>query len=297
MTDILYEEIAGRQVSLAVVIGLVGAVGLALFTIVFQFSKVIDLTASFTDTWLWILFTGEGVCLTLINYGIHQMRKTKQAPRPVPSPPETERQGTILDPFEKRPTIERLLEDAKDGSEVWVLGIDCGSWPVGLFENMKDFVTRRKLSFTFLVADPNPNESDWRRAEGHQISYDSTEGILRSLGQLWRLKEQLKKQLGSDYSDKVVQVKRYNLPVIHSMVVINPKITEIAEIQVAHYLYGVDPLNRTSLLLKRDLMTKEQQKGIFDLYMKSFKHVLDNSKKLTDAELRSFALMSGKLSQ
>jgi hypothetical protein len=61
------------------------------------------------------------------------------------------------------------------------------------------------------------------------------------------------------------------------MVVINPNITKIEEIQVAHYLYEVDPDQRTSLMLKRNLMTKREQEGIFDLYKKSFNHVLHNS--------------------
>jgi uncharacterized membrane protein (DUF485 family) len=58
MTESLYERIAGRQVSLALVVGIVGLVVLVALTGVFQLFNVMgfDLTQSFTDFWLWVLF-------------------------------------------------------------------------------------------------------------------------------------------------------------------------------------------------------------------------------------------------
>jgi len=83
MTESIYERIAGHQVSLslALVLGIIGLVTLVALTIVFQWSKFMgfDLTQSFTEFWLWVLFAGSGVCLTLINYGLYRPKKTPKA--------------------------------------------------------------------------------------------------------------------------------------------------------------------------------------------------------------------------
>jgi len=80
-TESIYERIAGRQISLALVIGFLGIATLAALTVAFQWSRWMgfDLTQSFTDVWLWVLFTGSAVCVTLINYGLWQRKAPKNA--------------------------------------------------------------------------------------------------------------------------------------------------------------------------------------------------------------------------
>jgi hypothetical protein len=103
MSESIYERIASRQVSLALVIGIVVFVGLIVLTVAFQWSHFLgfDLTQSFTDLWFWILFSGSGVSLTLINYGLYRPKKAQpsspsQEPTSLPQSPETP--DMVLDP-------------------------------------------------------------------------------------------------------------------------------------------------------------------------------------------------------
>jgi hypothetical protein len=123
LAENIYEDIARRvvSVSLALIIGILGLAVLAILTIVFQYFHWMgfDLTQSFTDIWLWILFTGSAVCVTLINYGLYRKRPQKQE-----APLETSE--TALD----KQTMSQLTGLARGGfieglkANLHVIGID-----------------------------------------------------------------------------------------------------------------------------------------------------------------------------
>jgi hypothetical protein len=95
----MYEDIASHvlSVSVAVILGMVGLAVLVILTVTFQYSHWMgfDLTQSFTDIWLWILFTGSAICVTLINYGLYRRKPQKAEPSPLPQSSQTS--DTVLD--------------------------------------------------------------------------------------------------------------------------------------------------------------------------------------------------------
>jgi hypothetical protein len=70
-TESLYESVARRKVSLAVVVALFLIVLVIVLTAIFQFSwKVIDLLANTTDLWIWISAVLLGVAANLLTRGL-----------------------------------------------------------------------------------------------------------------------------------------------------------------------------------------------------------------------------------
>jgi hypothetical protein len=82
-----------------------------------------DLTQSFTDLWIWILFSGSSVCITLINYGLWQ-RKTKPPPtREEDSPESFAQYDGLFDEVERNYDLRVLKFDIKSTTSWFELGL------------------------------------------------------------------------------------------------------------------------------------------------------------------------------
>jgi hypothetical protein len=195
----------------------------------------------------------------------------KPAPAVMPSAPEIKKElGFALCARRELPNVHMLLKDAKENGQVWVMGIDCSHWLTGFPEKIAELVRTRHLSFTFLLAAEGTQST--QLAEGAELispQSDVTHG--RSV----ELFNSIRSGLGNNAHK--LRLGIYDLPPVHSMVVINAEDTEDEQIVVDHYLYNIDPLERPSLVLKRTNLS-DQQRVVFDQYHKSIEYVMRNAK-------------------
>jgi hypothetical protein len=198
-------------------------------------------------------------------------RKSKSEPKTITavSPESQATRGLDLCREEDHPKVEALLSEARSKSTVWVMGIDCAYWLDNCAEKVKKYVIDHDLSFIFLLSEKNPATLDPTSKAG-LISIKSKDTIDRSIEQFQTMKSELKEK-GSK-----IQLGIYDLPLVHSMVVVNPD-TDAERIQVTHYLYKTPWVDRPCLTLRRQFLTSGQQ-VVFDGYHGSIKYALDSAK-------------------
>ncbi|MFH0847945.1 MAG: hypothetical protein V1857_00395, partial [archaeon] len=216
-----------------------------------------------------------GLSALWIGYQLHQwfVRKS-QLVKPTPTTVSAERQetqGLDLCRTKDLPEIEVLLNEARAKSTVWIRGIDCAYWLDNCGEKVKKYVTDHDLSFIFLLSKKN-RATLGSASKAGLISIKSEVTIDRSIVQFQMMKSELKEK-----GDKV-RLGIYDLPLVHSIVVLNPN-TDAERIQVTHYLYKGAWVDRPCLSLRRQFLTSGQQ-VVFDSYHDSIRYVLDNARDL-----------------
>jgi len=213
-----------------------------------------------------------------ICYRFIMWRKSKSEPKTITavSPEPQATQGLSLCREENRPQMEVLLNEAERNSTVWVMGIDCTYWLEDCRKKVKEYVTGHDLSFIFLVAKPD-SVIPKTASEAKLISLGSKGRIESSISLFQEMKSELKEKGAK------IQLGIYDLPLVHSMVVVNPN-TRAERIQVTHYLYKAPWVDRPNLTLRRQLLTNEQQ-GVFDGYHDSIWYALKNARDLAGKPL------------
>ena len=180
-------------------------------------------------------------------------------------------QGFELCAKRDEPIISTLLKDAKDNSQVWVLGRDCSRWLDEFADRIGEYVSEpRNLSFTFiLAAAPKEANSIQLAEDATLIDRQSPEARNKCLQKFNSMRKGLGNKAGK------VRLGIYDLPPLHSMTVINPD-TKDEQIVVNHYLYDIDALERPTLVLRKSQLP-EQLRGIFGRYHKSIKYAKDKA--------------------
>jgi hypothetical protein len=207
-----------------------------------------------------------------VCYRFIMWRKSKSEPKTITaaSPEPHVNQGLILRREEDRPKIEVLLNEAERHSTVWVMGVNSAKWLDDYAPIVREYVTGRDhdLSFIFLAAK---RDSMLEKAlEAGLTNAESVDRIEHAKSLFQKMKSDLEKK---EKGDKI-QLGIYDLPLIHSMVVVNPR-TAAERIQVTHYLYNteIDWVSTPNLTLRRQLLTEPLQK-VFDVYHESIEYAL-----------------------
>jgi hypothetical protein len=207
------------------------------------------------------------------HHGLEKIREETENEPTKLGTVNSEQKGLDLCREEDRPKIEALLNEAERHSTIWVLGIDCSDWLDDYRPKVKEYVTGHDhdLSIIFLVA--KPDSVILEKAIEAKIASPGAKGRIEvSIALFQEMKSELREKGGK------VQLGIYELPLVHSMVVVNPN-TGVERIQVTPYLHKTDWADIPNLTLRKHLLTKAQQ-AVFDAYHDSIKRVLENAKDL-----------------
>jgi hypothetical protein len=200
-----------------------------------------------------------GICAIL--YGVHAMRKTKEA-RPAPTSP-SERCTAVPQDL----GIEGLIDRTVDGGKFWVLGYHHWKWSEELIEKVEGAIRNRHVEFTFLTSDPRTKNFN-RAMDAELIDSGAVE---TNKGSRKRF-HTLKKALGKD-QDKL-RIKLFDLPLVYSMAIASDSTGTVGEAHLWPHLYKVGYQHRPRVIYKK---SKAGPKDMFDRCVESFAFALSKS--------------------
>jgi hypothetical protein len=165
-------------------------------------------------------------------------------------------------------TLEGIIKRTRDVGKVWVLGYHHWKWSEDdLSVWVKSAITKRNVEFTFLFSKPRTD--NFQRAMDAELidvgADDTNEGSRKRL-------RKLKNDLGADQGK--VKIMLFDLPLVSSMAIGNPKEEVGGEVHVRPYLYKAGYSHRPWLVYRQD---ERSEKTRFEKCVESYEYALSKS--------------------
>lgn len=174
---------------------------------------------------------------------------------------------------EKNPeVVNDFLNHMKN--DCFVSGISLGTFATGYQDKIVALIEKGK-HFTFLL--PHPDSKFLKEADDKIVSLDSRSELINELKRFNQMYNRLK---GDDVNK--MKVKFHHLPLVHSMLVVDPELEDDGKMDISLYDFNKDSRRRTSITIK-----KKHSREIFDKHYRSLKVVLDD-KGTSDWDFKEF---------
>lgn len=230
----------------------------ALLSVIFQITHVMDIMANITDIWIWIAAALIGVGFNLIT------RKRTQQPKT-----ETTKKISLTKEIpefyssrKELPTLEDFLGSARD--EIDLMGFSL--WDI-VVQNRATIITLLKQGKHIRFILLNPTSVDVKKFEEAIVDANLKDQIQHSLEQLRALKNGL-----SDVERGRLDIRTHDLLPFHTIIAVDAK-SDSGVLQVESYVYGTDSRLWSSLRI-----SKKNQPQLFEKYWKSYEYVHEHSR-------------------
>ena len=258
-------------------------------TVALQALRVVDILASVTEIWIWVVAVLLGLAANLLSRGITVGTKgqvVETVKPPSEKPLRYVESGTPFVPKNGEPIIltskllagmdiypsrkelqaqvpiEDIIKSAR--SSVDLLGFTAESWAVGLKDTIRKSLKDGK-HFRFIIL--SPAFKAMKEADDLNQGTNLRWRISESLRMLQTIKSEL-----SDVERGRLDIRIHDLLPIHSIVAIDAE-SESGVIHVEYYVYGADCRSWVTLSI-----SKKEQGALFDRYWQSYKYVWERSK-------------------
>jgi len=257
-----------------------------LLTVILQQAGVINILASFTDIWIWlVLLPMLSFGFGLIGWGTAKERVKKAEQRVSPVSVES---GTTIIPsgepiiltskllagmefypsrkeLQTQAPIEDIIKSAR--SSVDLLGFTIESWSVGVRDTIRESLRSDKHPKHFRFILLSPASKFLKEADELNQRINLPTRISESLEMLQRIKNEL-----SAVQRGRLDIRIHDSLPIHSIVAVDAE-SESAVIYVEYYMHGVDSRSWVTLRI-----SKKEQGALFDRYWQSYRYVWERSK-------------------